>query len=414
MTRAGSDNEHLPPAELLREQVAGVRELMSGSWQAAPGLLRRLESAGLAPEDLRTAADLPRFPVLRKSDLPQLQAAEPPFGGLLAVPVERLRRVFASPGPIYEPEGEGPGYYRWERTMRAVGFAPGDVVLNCFNYHLTPAAAMFEEGAHGIGCVVVPAGIGNTELQVAVAAHYRANGYIGLPSYLKVLLEQAKKSGAGLSIAKALVLAEKLPESLRAEFQGGHGIHVRQGYGTAELGAIAYECEAAQGFHLDPGVLAEIVDPATGEPVAPGTPGEVVCTPLNPVYALLRFATGDLAALDTAPCRCGRTTHRLTAILGRVDQSTKVRGLFLHPAQLATALAAFPAVARFRAAVVRERAMDDLIVEIEAGTALGDDALRAIAARVKETTKLGARVVQLAAGTIPENAPPIDDRRRWE
>jgi len=226
--------------------------------------------------------------------------------------------------------------------MRACGFAPGDIVLNCFGYHLTPAAAMFEEGAHGIGCTVVPAGIGNSELQVAVAAHYRANGYIGLPSYLKVLLEQAKKSGASLAIAKALVLAEKLPESLRAEFQREHGIHVRQGYGTAELGAIAYECEAARGFHLDPGVLAEIVDPATGAPVEPGTPGEVVCTPLNPVYALLRFATGDLAALDTTPCPCGRTTHRLTAILGRVDQSTKVRGLFLHPAQLTEALASFP------------------------------------------------------------------------
>jgi phenylacetate-CoA ligase len=411
---AGRGQEYLPAAELLREQVAGVRGLMAGAWQAAPGFVRRLEAAGLAPDALRSADDLPRFPILRKSDLPRLQAAEPPFGGLLAVPLAQLRRVFASPGPIYEPEGEGPGYYRWERTMRAIGFAPGDVVLNCFGYHLTPAAAMFEEGAHGIGCVVVPAGIGNSELQVAVAAHYGATGYIGLPSYLKVLLEQAGKSGTRLSIAKALVLAEKLPESLRAEFQREHGIHVRQGYGTAELGAIAYECEAARGFHLDPGVLAEIVDPATGAPVEPGTPGEVVCTPLNPVYALLRFATGDLAALDTAPCPCGRTTHRLTAILGRVDQSTKVRGLFLHPAQLAEALAAFPAVERFRAAVVRERAMDDLIIEVAAADALGDAALKAIAARVKETTKLGARAVQVPAGSIPDGAPAIDDRRTWD
>ncbi len=406
--------EHIPPAALLAEQVAGVRDLMAGAWQAAPGFVRRLAAAGLAPEGLRTAADLHRFPILRKSDLPKLQAAAPPFGGLLAVPVDRLRRLFASPGPIYEPEGEGPGYYRWERTMRAIGFAPGDVVLNCFGYHLTPAAAMFEEGAHGIGCVVVPAGIGNSELQVAVAAHYRANGYIGLPSYLKVLLEQATKSGVRLAIAKALVLAEKLPESLRAEFQREHGINVRQAYGTAELGAIAYECEAGKGLHLDPGVLVEIVDPATGLPVDPGTPGEVVCTPLNPVYALLRFATGDLAALETAPCACGRTTHRLTAILGRVDQSTKVRGLFLHPAQLTEALASFPAVERFRAAVVRERAMDDLVIEVVASQQLSGDTLRAIAGRVKETTKLGARVVQLEWEAIPADAAAIDDRRSWD
>jgi phenylacetate-CoA ligase len=298
--------------------------------------------------------------------------------------------------------------------MRAVGFAPGDIVLNCFGYHLTPAAAMFEEGAHAVGCVVVPAGIGSGELQVAVAAHYRATGYIGLPSYLKVLLEQAAKSGVTLAIAKALVLAEKLPESLRAEFQQAYGIHVRQGYGTAEMGALAYECEAAKGLHLDPGVLIEIVDPQSGLPVATGTPGEVVCTPLNPVYALLRFATGDLAALDTAPCPCGRTTHRLTAILGRVDQSTKVRGLFLHPAQLTEALAAFPVVERFRAAIVRERAMDDLIVEFVAATTLSSDMRRAIGARVKETTKLNARILQLPSEEIPEGAPVIDDRRNWD
>lgn len=406
--------EYLPAEELIREQVAGVRDLMGGAWQAAPGFVRRLEAAGLAPADLRSAADLRRFPIQRKSDLPKLQAADPPFGGLLAVPVGLLKRLFASPGPIYEPEGEGPAYYRWERAMRAIGFSAGDIVLNCFGYHLTPAAAMFEEGAHAVGCVVVPAGIGNGEVQVAAAAHYRATGYIGLPSYLKVLLEQAGKSGVTLAIAKALVLAEKLPESLRTEFQQLHGIHVRQGYGTAEIGAIAYECEAARGFHLDPGVLVEIVDPQTGAPVEAGTPGEVVCTPLNPVYALLRFATGDLAALDTTPCPCGRTTHRLTAILGRVDQSTKVRGLFLHPAQLIEALAAFPAVERFRAAIVRERAMDDLIVELVATATLSNDVRKAIGSRVKETTKLSARIVQVDPGEIPEGAATIDDRRSWD
>jgi phenylacetate-CoA ligase len=220
-------------------------------------------------------------------------------------------------------------------------------VLNCFAYHLTPAGAMFEEGAHALGGVVIPGGIGNSEQQVAVR-RTTAPRLIGLPRTLKVL-EQAKKSGVH-SPSQGARARRKLPEPA-AEFQQ-HGIHVRQGYGTAEVGAIAYDAKP-RGFHLDPGVLVEIVDPQTGRPVETGTPGEVVCTPLNPVYALLRFATGDLAALDTASCPCGRTTHRLAAILGRVDQSTKVRGLFLHPAQLTEALAAFPAVERFRAVIVR-------------------------------------------------------------
>jgi phenylacetate-CoA ligase len=392
--------------------VRHLRELMAGPWMKAPALQRRLAEKKLAARDLATFADLARFPRMKKSDLPSLQAGDPPFGGLLAVPHARLRRIFASPGPIHEPEGDLPSYWRWERALAAAGFAAGDVVLNCLGYHLTPAGAMFDEACRNLGCPVIPGGIGNAEIQADTARHCRATGYIGLPSYLKAMLDKAGEAGKKLPFRKAFVLAEKLPERLRDELQA-RGIIVRQGYGTAELGAVAYECAEADGFHLDPSVLVELLDPASGEPVPAGTPGEVVVTPLNPVYALLRFGTGDLSILDPAPCPCGRETPRLLGVLGRVDAATKVRGLFLHPEQLAPVFAAFPAVTAWRAAVVRERAMDDLILEVEGEGTLHAPVLQAIAARAKEALKLTARVVQVPSGTIPAGKP-IDDRRKWD
>jgi phenylacetate-CoA ligase len=285
-------------------------------------------------------------------------------------------------------------------------------VLNCLGHHLTPAGAMFDEACRNIGCPVIPGGVGNSELQADTARHCGAAGYIGLPSYLKAMLDRAAESGKPLPFRKAFVLAEKLPESLRDELQG-KGITVRQGYGTAELGAVAYECEDMEGMHLDPSVIAELLDPASGEPVEPGALGEVVVTPLNPVYALLRFATGDLSILDPVPCRCGRRTPRLRGILGRVDSATKVRGLFLHPDQIAGLFTAFPEVRAWRAVVVRERAMDDLTLEVEAETTLFAPALQAIAARARETLKLTAKVAQVPKGTIPPGAP-VDDRRKWD
>jgi len=288
------------------------------------------------------------------------------------------------------------------------------VILNCFAYHLTPAGAMFEEGGTNLGCAVIPAGIGNAEIQVSVAAHLKANAYVGLPSYLKVLLEKAQETGSELSIEKAFVIAEKLPESLRSQFQNEHGIRVRQGYGTAEAGAIAYECEEGAGMHFDPSVLIEILDPDSREPAEPGAPGEVVVTVMNPINTLLRFATGDLSAADMEPCPCGRKSPRLTEIMGRVDQVTKVRGLFVHPGQLEQVLSSFEEVDRFRAVIVRERAMDDMTIEVECKMTLPAHTLEKIGEKVKQTLKLGTSVIQVEGGTIPEDQPVIDDRRKWE
>ncbi len=409
-----TDLEYRPYEEILNIQTGKLRELMKGPWQQAPGFVHRLKDAGLTVDDLCDPGDIMKFPILRKSDLPSIQAAAPPFGGMITVPPGKLRRMYSSPGPIYDPDGHLASYYRWERAFAACGFSEGDIVLNCFSYHLTPAGAMFEEGANNLGCAVIPAGIGNSEIQVSVAAHLKANAYVGLPSYLKVLLEKAEETGLSLPFEKAFVIAEKLPESLRTEFQEENGIHVRQGYGTAEVGAIAYECEEGFGMHLDPTVLVEVLDPETHAPAPAGTPGEVVVTPFNPVNALLRFATGDLSSVTMEPCPCGRKSPRLTGILGRVDQVTKVRGLFVHPGQIAEVMAEFVEIERFRAVIVRERAMDDMTVEVETGKPLAAHTLETASGRLKEVLKLGVRVVRVEPGTIPDDATAIDDRRKWD
>jgi phenylacetate-CoA ligase len=414
MTNKERDLEYQPYSDVLEHQVRKIRELMTGEWQKAPGFVKRLKEAGVTTDDLSTPEDIQKFPILNKSELPALQAADPPFGGLITVPVGELRRIYSSPGPIYDPDGHLPSYYRWERAFSAAGFREGDVILNCFAYHLTPAGAMFEEGGNNLGCAVIPAGIGNTEIQVSVAAHLEANAYVGLPSYLKVLLDKAQETGSKLVIKKAFVIAEKLPETLRSEFQDVYGIQVRQGYGTAEVGAIAYECEEAAGMHFDPSVMVEILHPDSREPVESGSPGEVVVTVMNPVNTLLRFATGDLSAMDSELCPCGRKSPRLMGILGRVDQVTKVRGLFVHPGQLEQVLSSFKEIEKFRAVIVRERTMDDMTIEVESKQTLPMDTLEEITVRIRESLKLGTAVTQVPEGTIPEDAPVIDDRRKWD
>jgi phenylacetate-CoA ligase len=414
MTNTERDLEYQPYSDVLEHQVRKIRELMEGEWQKAPGFLRRLKEAGVTTGDLSTPEDIRKFPILKKSELPALQAADPPFGGLITVPVGELRRIYSSPGPIYDPDGHMPSYYRWERAFSAAGFREGDVILNCFAYHLTPAGAMFEEGGNNIGCSVIPAGIGNAEIQVSVASQLGANAYVGLPSYLKVLLDKAQEAGSKLAIKKAFVIAEKLPETLRSQFQDEYGIQVRQGYGTAEVGAIAYECEEASGMHFDPSVMVEILDPDSGEPVESGSPGEVVVTVMNPINTLLRFATGDLSAMDTEQCPCGRKSPRLTGILGRVDQVTKVRGLFVYPGQLEQALSSFEEIEKFRAVIVRERAMDDMIIEVQSKQILPAHTLEDIGEKIKQVLKLGISVIQVEGGTIADDQPLIDDRRKWD
>lgn len=414
MPNTERDLEYLPHEEVVEFQITRLHELMAGQWQKATGFTRRLAEAGVTTDDLNTPEDIRKFPMLRKSDMTAIQGADPPFGGLITVPPGALRRIYSSPGPIYDPDGRQDSYYRWERALAACGFSQGDIVLNCFSYHLTPAGAMFEEGAGNLGCAVIPAGIGNSEIQVQVAAHLRANAYIGLPSYLKVLLEKAQEAGMEMSLKKAFVIAEKLPETLRTELQDTYGIHTRQGYGTAEVGAIAYECEAGRGMHFDPSVFIEILDPETSRPVEPGQPGEVVVSVINPVNILFRFTTGDLASAVYEECSCGRKSPRLTGILGRVDQVMKVRGLFVHPAQMDGVMSGFPEVMRYRAIVIRERAMDDMVIEIECEATPAQSTIDEIGNRIKETLKLGVKVVPVGSGSIPEDCPVIEDRRKWD
>lgn len=377
----------------------------------APAFAGRLREAGLTPADLRRPEDLRRLPVLRKDDLADLQAADPPFGGLLAVPLTALRRIFQSPGPIYEPEPDRPDPWRWAPALRAAGFGPGDVVLNAFSYHLTPAGAMFEEGLRAVGCTVIPGGVGNREQQVQAMAALGVNGYVGLPSYLKALLDKADEMGLTLRVEKAFVTAEPLPPSLRAELRARGVQVVRQGYGTAECGNLGYECEQEDGWHIPEDAIVEVCDINTGQPLPPGEVGEVVVTLLHREYALVRFGTGDLSALNAEPCPCGRPTPRLVGWLGRVGDAVKVRGMFLHPRQLRQFMARFPEVQAWQAVVTRHEHRDELTLRVVAPQA-GADLAQRLADQARDALKFRLQVEIVEA--LPPDAPPILDERTWE
>ncbi|WP_376788485.1 phenylacetate--CoA ligase family protein [Thermoflexus sp.] len=390
-----------------------VREAVAFAYDHAPEVLRRMQRAGVMPDDIRGVADLPRIPILAKDALPELQAKHPPFGGMLAVEVSQLRRIFMSPGPIFEPEGDRRDYWRWAPALWAAGFRPGDLVQNTFAYHLTPAGAMMEEGLRAIGCVVVPGGVGNTEWQVTMMAQMQVTGYVGTPSFLLTLLQRAQEKGLALSVQRAFVTGEPLPEPLRRTLQEDYGVDVYQGYGTADVGNIAYECSEKAGWHIAPGIVVEIVNPATGEPVPPGEPGEVVITRPDAVYPLVRFGTGDLSALNVVPCPCGRTSPRLVGFLGRVGEGVKVRGMFVHPRQLAQVFSGRSEVARYQGVVTRVGHQDEFTVRVEPkpGARVHPDEL---AAALREVIKLRVNVEVVAPGTLPEDAKPLVDRRTWE
>jgi len=390
-----------------------VREAVSFAYEYSQEVRRRMERAGVTPEDIQGVADLWRIPVLPKDTLPELQAQNPPFGGMVTAPMERLRRIFMSPGPIFDPQGDASDYWRWAPGLWAAGFRESDIVQNTFAYHLTPAGAMMEEGLAEIGATVVPGGVGNTEWQVSLMAQVGVTGYVGTPSFLLTLLERAREKGLSLSVRKAFVSGAPLPPSLRRTLEEEYGVDVYQGYGTADAGCIGYECEVKQGWHIAPGIVVEIVDPATGKPVPPGETGEVVITRPDPVYPLVRFGTGDLSAFMVEPCTCGRTTPRLVGFLGRVGEGVKVRGMFVHPRQLAQALGNHPAVARYQAVVTREDHRDELTIRVEPKEGASVDP-EEIAQAVREVVKLRVNVDILTPGTLPEDAKPLVDTRTWE
>jgi phenylacetate-CoA ligase len=349
--------------------------------------------------------------ILRKDNLSKLQEANPPLAGLLAGPVARLRRLFVSPGPTQVPQGSAIDYWRFGMAFSACGLKAGDVVLNTLSYHLTPGGFMLDAGLRSLGCVVIPAGTAETVAQVKAASALKATGYAGTPSFLRTLLLRAREMNLPLFFEVAFATAEMLPESLRTELET-FGIRVLQGYATADLGVLAYECAEKNGMHLQPECIVEILDLETGEPAEPGQPGQVVGTTFDADYPLLRFATGDVSALlpEGAPCPCGRTAPRLKGILGRVGDAIKVKGMFVRGSQMEEVVKRFPAVARFQAVVTRAEHHDHLeyVVELLPGAALDPAQL---AEALRETIKVRGEV---HVGAVAPGAPRIDDRRVWK
>jgi phenylacetate-CoA ligase len=399
-----------------RYQETWVRALVRYAWRRAPGFRRRLEAAGLQPGELRTLEDLDRLPVIGKATMPDLQRADPPFGGFCTARPADLHWIFVSPGPIYEPfDRRDRSPWRAEVAAFAGGFRPGDVVVNTFLYHLTPAAHLIDRGLALLGCTVVPTGPGNTELQVKTIVDLRATGYVGTPSFLVTILKQAAERGVRLPLEVAHVGAEALPPSLRQSFEDEHGILTRQSFGTADLGIVAYECRQADGMHVMEDAIFQICDPQTGAPLPAGEVGEVVCTVNHRTYPMIRFGTGDLSVLTEAPCRCGRTSPRMLGWRGRADEVTKVRGMFIHPRQADEVAARVPAVTRSQVIVTRQDHQDVLTFQVELGQG-GDTAHAQVAlvAAIRDVMKLRGDVRVVPPGTIAAGAKKIDDQRKWE
>lgn len=369
-------------------------------------LLRGLLDQADMGQDVHSLDDLPKLPVLRKSDLAAWQKASPPFGGLS---VKNAAHVFQSPGPIYEPGGISHDWWRMGRFLHAAGIGSEDIVQNCFGYHLTPAGMIFESGARAVGATVLPAGTGQTELQVIAARDIRTTAYAGTPDYLKVILDKADEMGEPLHITRAVVGGGALFPSLRAEY-ADRGIACLQCYATADLGNIAYETPAMEGMIVDEGVIVEIVTPGTGDPVAPGEVGEVVVTALNPDYPLIRFATGDMSAVLPGQSPCGRTNMRIKGWMGRADQTTKIKGMFVRPEQVAALVAKHDAVSRARVIAQRDGQQDTMTVQLEATAGQPND----YAASVIDVLKLKAKIEVVAPGTLPNDGLVIEDQRSYD
>ena len=372
---------------------------------------------GVDASTITTRQDLAQLPVTRKYELlarQQAQRSQDVFGGFSALRFgANMPRVFASPGPIYEPEGVGKDYWRMARALYAAGFRAGELVHNCFSYHFTPAGSMMESGAHALGCSVFPAGTGQTEQQLQALLELRPSAYSGTPSFLKILFEKAAESQTALPfLSKALVSGEAFPPSLR-DWLAERGMTAYQCYATADIGLIAYETSAREGLVLDEGVLLEIVRPGTGDPVAEGEVGELVVTTLNPDYPLVRFGTGDLTAVLPGMCPTGRTNQRIKGWMGRADQTTKVRGMFVHPGQVDQVVKRFPEVLKARLVVSGEMANDQMHLHVET-TQASDQLLAAVAQAVRDITKLRAEVVFASPGSLANDGKVIEDARSYQ
>jgi phenylacetate-CoA ligase len=408
MTECYDALETRPPEVREAALLAALPAQIAHAKARAVGFARLL--ADVDPAAITSRAALAQLPVVRKSDLIEAQKAVRPFAGFNATAPGRLARIFQSPGPIYDPEGRGTDWWRLARALHAAGFRPGEIIHNAFSYHMTPAGSIFETGAHALGCAVFPAGVGQTEQQVRAIADLSPAGYAGTPSFLGLLLDKAAEIGVPVpSLTKGLVSGEAYPETARARFAEA-GIAVLQCYATADVGLVAYETRPRGGLVLDESVLVELVRPGTGDPVGDGEVGEVVVTSFNSDYPLIRFATGDLSQFLDGDSPCGRTNRRLKGWLGRADQTTKVKGMFVHPAQVAEIVRRHPAIARARLVVDRDGANDRMVLLCE--TATEDPALvPAIQETMQAVTKLRGTVQFVAPGSLANDGKVIDDTR---
>src|SRR3954468_5186625 len=373
----------------------------------APGWAKHL--GGIDPKSVTTRAALAKLPLLRKSALLGLQKEMPPFGGFNVTPPGKAKRLFVSPGPIFEPEGHG-GDYNASRALFAASIRAGDIVQNCFSYHLTPGAFILEAGAHALGCAVIPGGVGNTEAQLDAIAQLKPTAYVGTPDFLKILLDAAEKDGKDASsIRRGLVSGAALPPSLRKEL-GERGVAVKQCYAVAEAGVISYESKALEGMIVNEDIILEIVRPGTGDPVAEGEVGEVVVTTFNPDYPMIRLATGDLSAILAGASPCGRTNTRIKGWMGRADQTTKVKGMFVRPEQVAELVKRHPELLRARLAVTREAEQDAMTLHAECATP-SDGFEQTIGETLLALTKLKGAVKLVAPGTLPNDGKVIADER---
>jgi phenylacetate-CoA ligase len=402
--------ETRPPEEREASHFARLPAQLAHAKANAPFYGERL--AKVDPRSIDSRASLASLPLTRKSELIERQRAMAPFGGLNATPAAKLARIFMSPGPIYDPEGRGADFWHTARALFAAGFRPGDVALNCFSYHLTPAGSMFETGLLHLGCAVIPGGVGQTEMQARVIADLAPSGYVGTPSFLKIILEKCDEVAVSArSLRRAMLSGEAFLPPVRA-FLAEHGIEAFQAYGTADLGVVAYESPARAGLIVSEDLVVEIVRPGTGDPVPEGEVGEVVVTTFNPDYPLVRFATGDLSALLAGASPCGRTNARIKGWMGRADQTTKVRGLFVHPHQVAEVLRRH-GLARGRLVVANEAGEDRMTLRIERDGAGDPDLAARIEATLRDLVKVRGEVRFENPGSLPNDGKVIEDARAY-
>jgi len=402
--------------EIHKIKWSRLASLIAEAYKSSDEFKARMDRVGLKPGDIKSWDDWPAIPVLSKKELIGLQSRGPRLGGLLTKGLGKLKRVYMSPGPIFDPEDHGPDYWGWTEAFYAAGFREDDLVQMTFSYHLTPAGLMLEEPLFELGCAVVPAGPGNTQVQIELMTRLKTTGFVGMASYLKVIAEKARKAGLDLkkdfSLDVAFVAAERLPESLRNHLENAFDMMLRQGYGTADVGCIAYECPALGGMHISSRAHVEICDPADGTPLPPGETGQVVVTPFTGVYPLIRLGTGDLSYVVEEPCSCGRNQVKLGGIVGRVDDTAKVKGQFIYPQQAAEVMQMFPQIKAWQIVVSNPKGKDTLTVKLAVQNDL--DQGRFIA-KFQERLKLRPQVELLPAGeSLPEGAPSLVDERKWD